>query len=171
MTLRTETYLIRDDGTIPNNDRLPLVVYRSVVEELVPGNAESRFKELFAQHGWGGMWVNGIYPFHHYHACAHEVLGIAAGRADVQFGGASGPVLTVAAGDAVVIPAGVGHCRRGVAPDLVVIGAYPRGQEDWDLKRATEAERSQALNEIPKVPMPAMDPITGRSGGLLDLWR
>lgn len=171
MTLRTETYLIRDDGTIPNNDRLPLVVYRSVFGGLARSDNERRFKNLFAQHDWGGTWVDGIYPFHHYHARSHEVLGIAAGRAEVQFGGASGPILTLEAGDAVVIPAGVGHCRRSATSDLIVVGAYPRGQEDWDLKRATEAERSQALDEIPKVPLPITDPITGQSGGLLDLWR
>src|SRR5690606_32731284 len=154
MTFRTETYLIRDDGTIPNNERLPLVVYRSAITAAPGQEAEERFKTLFAENSWGGTWVDGIYPFHHYHARSHEVLGIAAGRAEAQFGGASGPILTLEAGDAVVIPAGVGHCRRSATSDLIVVGAYPRGQEDWDLKRATEAERSQALDEIPKVPLP-----------------
>lgn len=171
MTLRTETYLIRDDGTIPNNERLPLVVYRSAISAAPGPEAEQTFKELFARHGWGGTWVDGIYPFHHYHARSHEILGIAAGSADVQFGGPSGPVVTVVAGDAVAIPAGVAHCRRSESPGLLVVGAYPRGQEHWDLKRATEAERTQALREIPQVALPTTDPITGTAGGLTEIWR
>jgi len=171
MTLRTETYLIADDGTIPNNERLPLVVYRSAIAATSQEEAEREFKQLFAKHGWGGTWVNGIYDFHHYHARSHEILGIAAGAADVQFGGPSGPVMTVRAGDAVAIPAGVGHCRRDDSPGLVVVGAYPRGQEDWDLKRATAADRTQALKEIPLVALPPQDPITGILGGVVDFWR
>lgn len=171
MTLRTETYLIRDDGTIPNNEHLPLVIYRSAITAAPGREAEQRFKTLFAQHGWGGTWVDGIYPFHHYHARSHEILGIAAGSAEVQFGGPTGPVVTVAAGDAVAIPAGVGHCRLNESPGLIVVGAYPIGQEDWDLKRATEAERTQALEEIPNVALPDMDPIAGKAGRLVELWR
>ena len=37
------------------------------------------FEELFHGNGWGNGWRNGIFPFHHYHSTAHEVLGIAAG--------------------------------------------------------------------------------------------
>jgi len=171
MTLSIETYLLEDDGTIPNNGRLPLLLYRAAITVTVAAQAEGTFKRLFAQHGWGGLWVDGIYPFHHYHARAHEVLGVAAGTAQVQFGGPDGPVLSVAAGDAVAIPAGVGHCRRDTAPGLVVIGAYPHGQEDWDLKRATAAERAQALTEISRVALPAMDPIMGEAAGLMRIWR
>lgn len=171
MTLQIETYLLEDDGTIPNNDRLPLVVYRSAITASEGEGVENTFKRLFAEHGWGGCWVDGIYPFHHYHARAHEVLGIAAGTADVQFGGPSGPVVTVAAGDAVAIPAGVGHCRRDDAAGLVVVGAYPQGQEDWDLKRATAAERAQALTEIHNVALPTMDPVVGEAAGLVEIWR
>src|SRR5690606_3811001 len=99
MTLRTETYLIRDDGTIPNNPHLPLVVHRSAIPHAPGLEPELAFKELFAPHGWGGIWVDGIYRFHHYHARSHEVLGIVAGSAEVQFGGPNGPVVTVKAGD------------------------------------------------------------------------
>ena len=171
MTLRTETYLIRDDGTIPNNERLPLVVYRSAIAAPSPDEAVQELRRRFTSHGWGGLWVNGIYDYHHYHARSHEILGIAGGEAEVQFGGPSGPILTLHPGDAVAIPAGVGHCRRSEARGLVVVGAYPRGQEDWDLKRATAADRTQALKEIPQVSLPPNDPITGDAGGIIDHWR
>ncbi|MCL4768184.1 MAG: cupin domain-containing protein [Hyphomicrobiaceae bacterium] len=171
MTIRIETYRLEDDGTIPNNGNLPLVLYRSAIMTAPGPEAERTFKRLFEEHGWCGAWVDGIYPFHHYHARSHEVLGIAAGTAEVQFGGPAGPVLTLAAGDAVAIPAGVGHRRHDGAPGLVVVGAYPRGQEDWDLKRATAVERAQALTEIPRVALPAMDPIAGEAAGLVMIWR
>ena len=71
-------------------------------------------------------------------------------------------------GDAVVIPAGVGHCLVG-GGDLVVVGAYPDGQ-DWDLCRATEEDRAKALENIPWVPLPKLDPVFGASGPVLTLW-
>ncbi|MFZ1429866.1 MAG: cupin domain-containing protein, partial [Geminicoccaceae bacterium] len=113
-----------DDGQIPNHPDLPLLVYASILGS-DPGDRATAFEALFRQHGWGGMWRNGIYGFHHYHSTAHEVLGIAAGRAKVRFGGEHGTTLDIEAGDAVLIPAGVGHCNLGASADLLVVGAYP----------------------------------------------
>ena len=78
-----------------------------------------------------------IFPYHHYHAGAHEAVGIARGRATLQFGGPGGPVFEVEAGDAALIPAGVGHCRLDDEPGLSAVGAYPPGQRP-DLKREGE---------------------------------
>jgi uncharacterized protein YjlB len=165
-----ETHLLLDDGLVPNNQRLRLVVYRSAVAVASEQHPARKFERLFREHGWRGSWVNGIYPFHHYHARSHEVLGIAAGSATVQFGGDGGPMLRLEAGDAVVIPAGVGHCRRSPDDGLVVVGAYPRGQENYDLKRANAADRAQALDEIVHVGLPEADPVRGHDGPLLRLW-
>ena len=52
-----------------------------------------------AQHGWLGAWRDGIFPFHHFHSTAHEVLGIAAGTANVIFGGPQGRRFELASGD------------------------------------------------------------------------
>ena len=95
---------------------------------------------------------------------------IAAGSAEVQFGGPSGPVVSLGRGDAVLIPAGVGHCRRSEGRELVVVGAYPAGQENWDLKRATPIDREVSLEEIPRVLIPPLDPVVGRDGGLTLAW-
>ena len=165
-----EPHTLEDDGVVPNNPRLPLLVYRSAVK-MDPDAAPAKvFEDIFDAHGWRGAWVNGIYPFHHYHARSHEVLGLAVGYARVQFGGSLGPRLELRPGDAVVIPAGVGHCCHEAA-DLVVVGAYPAGQEAYDLKRATQEDRRQALREIPNVALPDQDPIAGKNGPLLQLWR
>jgi uncharacterized protein YjlB len=158
--VNVEQLLLADDGLVPNNAALALLVYRRAVVA-VGLDTEAAIIAGLAANGWGGAWVDGIYPFHHYHARSHEVLVFARGDADVQLGGPSGPVLRLAAGDAVLIPAGVGHRRIAASADLSVVGAYPAGQEDWDLKRATAADRALALTEIPRVARPPCDPIRG----------
>ncbi len=157
-----ETYWLDDDGLIPNNASVPLILYRKALTAGDPG-AEARIEALFASHDWSNGWVNGIYPFHHYHATTHEVLGIARGSARVQFGGPGGPEVEVSAGDAVMIPAGVGHCRKSSTPDLSVVGAYPGGA-DWDLRRANPEDHETALPLIKGVPLPPQDPIAGAGG-------
>lgn len=73
-----ETHLFADDGLIPNNSNLPLVIYRQVFGRKSSACApEETFTALFKANGWEGSWVNGIYPYHHYHSTAHEVLGVA----------------------------------------------------------------------------------------------
>src|ERR671918_1864104 len=145
-----------DDGAIPNNPTLAFLVYPGALG--LPGDDPAAACEaLFAANGWGGSWRNGIYPFAHYHSTAHEVLGICRGEAKVRFGGNTGIALTVRAGDVVVIPAGVGHHNLGASADLLVVGAYPRGQR-WDLRRGLAEERPQVLDNIARVPLPAAAP-------------
>jgi uncharacterized protein YjlB len=164
-----ESHILVPDDLIPNNTKLPLILYRQVLAlEGQSREPERAFEALFASNGWCGSWVNGIYDFHHYHSTAHEVLGIAKGFARVQFGGPNGPIAELSAGDAVAIPAGVGHCLLE-GKDFVVVGAYPEGQ-DWDLCRATKADRVKALENIPWVPLPTFDPVFGPSGPVLDRW-
>ena len=51
------------------------------------------FEELFESNRWGDSWRNGIYDYVHYHSRIHEVLGIARGEGEVQFGGHLGRTL------------------------------------------------------------------------------
>jgi uncharacterized protein YjlB len=162
-------YVLADDGLIPNNAKLPLVLYRQALAlDGLSSEPERAFEALFRSNGWRGAWVDGIYDFDHYHSTAHEVLGMAEGSARVQFGGPEGLVVDLTAGDAVVIPAGVGHCLIE-GEDLVVVGAYPEGQ-DWDLCRASGSDRAKALENIPWVPLPKLDPVFGSAGPVLALW-
>ncbi len=158
-----------DDGTVPNNERLPLLLYRGASADGDPVDADTLVTR-FARCGWGDAWINGIYDFHHYHATAHEVLGIARGTARVQLGGPAGPMVDLRAGDVMVIPAGVGHCRQSASADLSVVGAYPRGQVA-DLRRATPADRAFAIARIRRVALPESDPLHGPAGPLTQLWR
>ena len=164
------THLFADDGRIPNNPKLPLILYRGGIELAGSPDPELLIEKTFAENGWGDMWRNGIFPYVHYHSMIHEVLGIARGRARVRFGGDSGEEIEVAPGDIVILPAGTGHQCLKHSRDLVVIGAYPPSGK-YNLCRGSKAEHASALVTIPKVPPPAVDPVFGPEGPLLTLWR
>jgi uncharacterized protein YjlB len=162
-----DSFTLPDDGRIPNNPTLPVLVYRDVADARAPASCEA----LFTGHGWGGTWQDGIFPFHHFHSVSHEVLGIVSGAATVLLGGPSGRRLEVRAGDVLVLPAGTGHCRESASGDLLVIGAYPPGQEDYDLRRGEPGEHDEVRANIPRVALPEEDPVEGADGSLLRLWR
>jgi len=100
----------------------------------------------------------------------HEVLGIARGQLKVEFGGAKGKALTLKAGDVAVLPAGTGHRRLSPSRDLLVVGAYP-GQGKYDEPRPDEVDHVKARASIAKVRCPRADPLYGRDGPLLSLWK
>ena len=158
------------DGSIPNNPRLPVLAYRGAIDLSETPDPEVVVEKAFARHGWGGMWRDGIYPYVHYHSMIYEAPGIARGRAKVRFGGAHGEVLEIGPGDVVVLPAGTGHQALWVAPELVVIGAYP-GSGKFDICRGSKSEYARAVTTIPEVPLPETDPVHGKNGPLLRLWR
>src|SRR5258707_506748 len=103
------TFLFQDDGSIPNNPLLPLLVYRDAVK--LPGGdgAEEAIERVFGENHWGEMWRNGIYPYPHYHSMIHEAMGVARGRVKARFGGERGLELELNAGDVAILPAGTGH--------------------------------------------------------------
>lgn len=149
---------------VPNSE-LPLLLWRHVL----PADSGA-IERALAANGWTNAWRNGIYPFHHFHSTAHEVLGVARGSAQVRFGGPGGTALEVRSGDVVVIPAGVGHCNEGASQDFLVVGAYPGGAA-WDLRRGDPAEAEEVRRNIAAVPLPATDPVAGQGGWLRQLWR
>ena len=167
--MAVRTFMFADDGQTPNNPQLPMIVYPAAVDLSRHLDPAVPFEQLFARHGWSDGWRNGIYSFLHFHTTAHEVLGIAGGEARVQFGGANGQILTVAAGDVVVLPAGTGHRKIESSPDLLVVGAYP-ANIPVDQKRAGEADLGAARSAIRRVPIPPMDPVHGTAGPLVQLW-
>jgi uncharacterized protein YjlB len=162
-----EDYLFANDGRVPNNSCLPLIVYRGALR--IGGDAAARCLALFDHNGWTGAWKNGVYPHHHYHSSAHEVLGIVSGWVRVKVGGEDGQMLEFRAGDGVVIPAGVAHKNAGASPDLLVVGAYPRGQRP-DMCSPGAPDHPQAFLRIAAVPLPDRDPVYGLSGPLVERW-
>lgn len=159
------TFSFASDGTIPNS-RLPLLVYRAAQ----PADAAA-IERNFAANRWPPAWRSGVHPFHHFHANTHEVLGVARGHASVLFGGPDGQVLTVHAGDVVVVPAGVGHCNQDQSPDLLIVGAYPDNAPSPDMHRGRAGDHDRLTGTIDQVPAPAADPVQGSDGALQRLWR
>jgi len=170
MTTRTEPLACRfaDDGAVPNNPNLPVVIYAQVIP--LHGDPAAAIEHIFARNDWPPQWRNGVYGFHHYHSTAHEVLGIAKGHVKLRLGGENGRDFDMQAGDVLVLPAGTGHKRLAASADLLVVGGYPPGQ-DYDLLRGNASDRPSALDNIKRVPLPASDPVYGRDGPLTGLWR
>jgi uncharacterized protein YjlB len=164
-----ETFSFADDGSIPNNPRLPFLVYRGAIDLKGSPDPDELVERTFAANRWGEMWRNGIYPYVHYHSMIHEAMGLARGRAKVRFGGEHGKAIDILAGDVVILPAGTGHQALSNTPDFVVIGAYPPNGK-YNLCRGSKAERLKAQPLIAKVPLPASDPVFGADGPLLTLW-
>ena len=163
-----KTFILQPHGNIPNNQHLPVLLYRQVFTE--GNNRTEQFKEVYAQNNWGGTWVNGVFDYHHYHSKSHEVLGIAAGSATLILGGPGGKEVEVSAGDMVVLPAGTGHCRKSASSDFSVVGAYPKGQENYDI--CTEDDDMQEKQEnIARVLLPTADPVFGKEGPLPAHWK
>jgi uncharacterized protein YjlB len=152
------------NGWMPNNDLLPVLLYRGVLAPGDPGGMEAAFE----RNQWPSQWRNGVYDFHHYHSTAHEVLGFASGSARLMLGGETGHEITVNPGDVALLPTGTGHCRISASSDFLVIGAYPRG-ETWDICRS--APDASTLERMRQVKFPASDPVNGPSGALLKHWK
>ncbi len=164
--MKVETLLLSENDWVPNNPHFAIVIYRQAIEPTTEAMA-SEFEKLFQKNRWPARWRDGIFRYHHYHSTAHEVLGVARGSARLLLGGPQGHELEIFAGDAVVLPAGTGHCLLEESSDFLVVGAYPPGQ-DFDICRtAPTTKMSESITHLKK---PLSDPIAGPGGPLIDLW-
>jgi uncharacterized protein YjlB len=165
---KASTLRFKDDGLIPNHPSWPLILYRGPVR-LGAHDPAAVMEVLFETNGWGDCWRNGIYPYAHYHSRIHEVLGIARGSANVQFGGAHGRTVKLKAGDVAVLPAGTGHQCLAASEDFLVVGAYPpAGTYD---ECTTIGDHPRTVKTIPKVGVPRKDPVYGSDGPLRTFWK
>ncbi|RVK40740.1 cupin domain-containing protein [Sinorhizobium meliloti] len=164
--MKIEELMFAESGGVPNNPRLPVLVYRQAID--VTENGATRIEERFRANGWRGLWRDGVFAHHHYHCGAHEVLGIAEGRARLMIGGPDGQEIEVAAGDVILLPAGTGHRRNEASVDFLVVGGYPPGQ---DAGIHSGAATTDDLKAIVSVPLPSLDPVLGAEGPAVTVWQ
>jgi uncharacterized protein YjlB len=157
-----------DDGLVPNNP-MPLLVYKRAIE-VDNDQPEKTIEKLFGANGWRDMWRNSVYDYLHYHATVHEALGVARGNAIVRFGGDNGTEIAIGAGDIAVLPAGTGHQCLSSSRDFSVVGAYPPGPK-MQITRPTPENHAEALKTVPAVKLPKTDPVLGKDGPLVRLWK
>ncbi len=163
-----KTFVFKDDGLVPNNV-LPFVIYKSAID-VDNDHPEKTIEGVFGHNGWGDMWRNGIYDYLHYHATVHEALGIARGHARVRFGGDHGTEFDLEPGDVAILPAGTGHQCLKASGSFSVVGAYPPGAK-MHVTRPTPENHAKALKTIPQVRRPDSDPVSGKDGALMRLWK
>jgi uncharacterized protein YjlB len=166
-TVQAETIQLARNGWVPNNERLPVLLYRNAIA-IEGDDPAAIFEKRFESNGWPPQWRDSVYDFHHYHSTAHEVLGFAGGHARIMLGGENGHELKVGAGDVLVLPTGTGHCKLEASPDFLVVGAYPPDQH-WDICRSGPSE--EAISRMHGLPFPKSDPVSGASGPLTRLWQ
>jgi uncharacterized protein YjlB len=167
---KPQRFRFKDDGSVPNHPRWPLILYRGAVRHDPDLDPAAIFEALFERNGWGDAWRDGVYDYLHFHSRIHEVMGVCRGTAVVQFGGTKGRKLHVKKGDVVVLPAGTGHQCISASEDFLVVGAYP-ARGTYDVCRPTPKEYECALRTVPKVPIPAKDPVYGKDGPLKAVWK
>lgn len=162
---KPEILQLHRNGWMPNNEKLPVLLYHSVAIDAA--DVAAALEQIFRRNGWPPQWRNGVYPFHHYHSTAHEVLGFASGEARIMLGGENGREIKARRGDVAVLPVGTGHCRIEASADFLVVGAYPPDQQ-WDLCRS--APDQAAIARMKSLPFTKSDPVSGASGPLVQLW-
>jgi uncharacterized protein YjlB len=163
----TTTFQLLEHDWVPNNARLPVIVYHRATKPIDGDRTAMAFERMFGDHGWPAQWRDGVFPYHHYHSTAHEVLGVAAGSAVLTIGGPGGRDVEVQAGDAILLPVGTGHRAVTSSDDFLVVGAYPTGQT-WDICR--KAPDPTARSRIATLPFPESDPVAGDGGPSSRLW-
>lgn len=159
------------DGLVPNST-LPAVIYRNTIDfgALNPEEAMAELKALADRNDWNADWHGSVFRRVHYHSTAHECLVVYRGYAKLRLGGSRfGEQYGVSQGDAIFIPAGVGHQLVEATTKFSVFGLYPLGQR-YDTRWNWEKYYAASRRRIAKVFLPDTDPLYGKTGPLLTHW-
>jgi uncharacterized protein YjlB len=157
------------DAKIPNNPDLPVLVHKGILDRQT-ADKEKVFRRHFEQNGWRGNWTGFVFDYHHFHTTSHECLAIGKGHITLMIGGENGKEFDLEAGDMIVLPAGTGHRMISSSENLIVVGVYPEGQENYDICRSL-SQCPGAEEKIANLARPATDPFYGTRGPLLKEWK
>ena len=165
--MEPDSYILDGNGRIPNSD-LAMLVYHGALTTSV-----EQFEQDLRANDWIPEWHSsiGLYPAHHFHSDAHELILVSRGELLGEFGGPGGLRLHLQAGDVIVIPAGVGHFGLEISDDLRLTGAFPVGYAIHDFRLGYASEYAQVFTASRAVPVPSHDPLFGPTGPLVGLWQ
>jgi len=111
-----------------------------------------------------------MYSTSHFHSTTHEVLVVVGGKARLCFGGednAGRVEISVATGDAIIVPAGVAHrLLDDLDGGFEMVGSYPPGK-DWDMCYGKQEEEAK-VSRIKELGWFRQDPLYGLSGPSLN---
>ena len=121
---------MEDDGTFPNNPIYPLILFQNAYHE-----TEEAARQAIVNAGWTSPWAWGVFPYHHYHSTAWELLVCVQGSALLQLGGETGPQVQVQTGDLMLIPPGFAHKQLKSYNGFTLLGSYPPDSGHVDVLR------------------------------------
>ncbi|PGH09170.1 hypothetical protein GX51_00924 [Blastomyces parvus] len=156
------------------NSVLPVLLYRSVLPSPYSAGTTTEFLE---ENGWEKRGIFGHYPTPHFHPNTHECYGIFQGSSTLRIGSgkndchSAGILIPVAAGDVIVIPAGISHSCVESVNDYHYVGVYPKSAPKWRNDFGNDPVDLAAMRrELSAVEMPETDPVYGAGGPLMSLW-
>ncbi|KAJ9307845.1 hypothetical protein DTO217A2_2601 [Paecilomyces variotii] len=171
--------LIPEQHVIPPNkyalnSPFPVLIYRDALPLPLSEEKTTQFLEA---NEWEKRGVWGHIPVRHFHPNTHECYGVFQGESRLLLGcGQSdedgGLEVDVYAGDVIVLPAGTAHCCLQSTKDYRYIGVYPKECPRWRNELGKDPLDVEGLrNEISSVPIPNHDPVLGKDGALVTLWK
>lgn len=165
-SVAVERISVPSNNGVPNHPALPALLYRAAFT----APKVDPVKALYEANGWFNVWDWHVFDFHHFHSNAHEALTVTSGIARLHLGGDEGPVLEVAPGDVLILPAGFGHRSVQRSDDFRVVGGYPSGQEERNLLRADPDGLERHLETVCSVPARVPCPVYADGGPLVAVW-
>ncbi|WVF71022.1 hypothetical protein IAT40_005818 [Kwoniella sp. CBS 6097] len=158
----------------------PLMVYKRAFDpsssHFSPSAIESHLKSVGVVEP---AWRYTMYKQHHYHSNTNEVLVVSSGKARLCFGGSKDNdhrvEINAEKGDAIIIPAGVGHAllqeiEHENGERYQMVGSYPTESANWDMCTGEKGdEKNGKWRNIKGVGWFERDPIYGDEGPILAL--
>src|SRR5262245_5973587 len=116
---KPNAFRFKGDGVVPNNPKLPFILYRGPVTLTDDFDPAAVFEELFGRNGWRDSWHNGIFT----HTITREPTKCSVLRAVMPgFVSAVNAEKSFASRPAMLwsCPAGTGHQRLAASKDFAL---------------------------------------------------